>query len=46
MDQRRYGACDEGGYGMGLERFLCWLLGRRNVREVSLYPRYEGSCGP
>jgi nondiscriminating aspartyl-tRNA synthetase len=35
----RFGMPPHGGFAIGLERFLASLLGRKNIQEVTLFPR-------
>lgn len=35
----RYGMPPEGGFCLGLERITAYILGLRNIREASLFPR-------
>ncbi|KAI9570740.1 asparaginyl-tRNA synthetase [Boletus coccyginus] len=45
-DVRKYGTCQHGGYGLGIERLLAWLANRYTVRECSLFPRWPGRATP
>ncbi|TXT15950.1 hypothetical protein VHUM_00453 [Vanrija humicola] len=44
LDLRRFGSVAHGGWGMGWERWVCWVTGVGNVRDVVAFPRWAGSC--
>ena len=39
MDLRRYGGCKHAGFGLGFDRFLMYLTGMTNIRDVHPFPR-------
>lgn len=39
LDLRRYGTVPHSGFGMGIERVVCWITGTRHIREAIPFPR-------
>ena len=39
LDLRRYGGCKHAGFGIGFERFLMYLSGMQNIRDVIPFAR-------
>ncbi|KXT29294.1 asparagine--tRNA ligase [Candidatus Phytoplasma oryzae] len=43
LDLRRFGSCVHSGFGLGFERFLLFLTGLENIRDVIAFPRISKS---
>jgi asparaginyl-tRNA synthetase len=43
-DLRRYGTVPHAGFGLGLERTICYVTGLTNIRDAIAFPRYPGSA--
>ena len=42
LDLRRYGSVPHSGFGLGFERFLMYVTGMQNIRDVIPFPRFPG----
>lgn len=40
LDTRKFGSVPHSGYGLGFERFLLFVTGMTNIRDVIPFPRY------
>lgn len=39
LDLRKYGSVPHSGFGLGVERLMQWLLGLKNIRTTTMFPR-------
>lgn len=46
FDLRKYGNSNTAGFGLGLERFISWLSGDFNIKNVCMFPRFDGRLKP
>ncbi len=44
LDLRKYGGTKHAGFGLGLERFIMYVTGISNIRDVIPYPRTTGNA--
>ncbi|XP_069130271.1 asparaginyl-tRNA synthetase-like [Argopecten irradians] len=44
LDLRKYGTVPHGGFGMGFERYLQFILGVKNIRDTIPFPRTSSHC--
>ena len=39
LDTRRFGSVEHSGFGLGFERFILFVTGMGNIRDVIAFPR-------
>jgi asparaginyl-tRNA synthetase len=39
LDTRRFGTVEHSGFGLGFERFILFVTGMSNIRDVIAFPR-------
>lgn len=44
LDLRKYGTCQHGGFGLGMDRFLMLLTGMTSIKDVIPFPVYYTNC--
>ncbi|GAB1597462.1 probable asparagine--tRNA ligase, mitochondrial [Argonauta hians] len=44
LDLRRFGTTKHGGFGLGFERYMQYLLNVSSIKDTIPFPRYYGSC--
>lgn len=44
LDLRKSGSVSTGGYGLGFDRWLMFLTGAENIKEIVPFPRQHGTC--
>jgi asparaginyl-tRNA synthetase len=45
LELRKYGGVKHAGFGLGFERFIMYITGVTNIRDVAPFPRTTGNAG-
>jgi asparaginyl-tRNA synthetase len=46
LDLRRYGSVPHGGFGLGIERLVRWLVNSEDIKDTVLFPRTMSRVAP
>ena len=46
LDLRKYGSVPHSGFGLGIERFVKWILNQHHIRDTIPFPRTITRCYP
>ena len=46
LDLRRYGSVPHGGFGLGIERLMRWIVNAEDIKDVVLFPRTMSRLSP
>lgn len=44
LNLRKYGSVEHSGFGLGFERFIMYVTGVGNIRDVEIFPRTPKNC--
>jgi len=44
LNLRKYGSVKHSGFGMGFDRFIMYVTGNQNIRDVIPFPRTPNNC--
>ncbi|HYZ94618.1 MAG TPA: amino acid--tRNA ligase-related protein [Nitrososphaeraceae archaeon] len=46
LDLRRYGSVPHGGFGLGIERLIRWIIRIDDIKDAVLFPRTMSRVSP
>ena len=46
LETRKFGTCPHSGFGLGFERFIMFVTGMKNVRDVIAFPKTQTAACP
>ena len=44
LNLRKFGSVKHSGFGMGFDRFIMYVTGMQNIRDVLPFPRTPNNC--